>query len=293
MIDRLQALLVERGYMAEGARAPSNTSFRRPNFIQLFPDAHRSVVAKTAAEKTPTAEALAREYATLRSLAPRHVDLIAAPVAFEVRDGHALLVMEGVAHGPTALADLMRPLPGAETFGRFLGRVETLESTRSDIPAPLHLEPALMGLPDGLKEKVSALAGARNWRGWEDSLPAGPQHSDLAINNVGLKSTGFVLFDWEDYGRVTFPGFDVAVLLVSACGFDARRVHATVKSLSHESKCRGGALPQAVNLLPTERERLREVVLISLVLFHSLKCTLNYDDDVIAKCRALLSALID
>ena len=293
MIDRLQALLVELGYMAKGVRAPSNISFRRPNFIQLFPDSRRSVVAKTAAATTPTAEALAREYSTLRRLAPRHVDLIAAPLAFEVRDGHALLVMEGVAHGPTALADLMRPLPGSETFGRFLGMVETLENRRPDTPARLHLEPALLGLPDSLRQKVNALAVARNWRTWEDSLPAGPQHSDLAINNVGRTTTGFVLFDWEDYGRVTFPGFDVSVLLVSACGFDARRVNATVTSLSRESKRREGALPQAVDLLPTERERLREVVLISLVLFHSLKCTLNYDDEVIAKCRALLSALID
>jgi hypothetical protein len=292
MIGCLHALLVELGCIAAGPRCPSNISFRRPNFIQFFPDSKQSIVIKTAPAQSTTAEALEREYETLKYLARRHAYLIAAPIAFELRHGNAFLVMEGVSHGPTSLSDLMRPLPASQKLGCFLAAVEMQDRARADMPPPLSLASAVIALPESIRQKVSAVATARDWRRWEEALPAAPQHSDLAINNVGRTPERFVLFDWEDYGRVTLPGFDFATLLVSACGFDARSVNATIESLVEKKRGAQGVFQYAVDLLPTERDRLLDIVLISLVLFHSLKCTLNYDDDVIAKCRALLSALI-
>ena len=45
-----------------------------------------------------------------------------------------------------------------------------------------------------------------------DRLPHVSQHGDLVINNLGRAARGMVIFDWEDFGRVTLPGFDVARL---------------------------------------------------------------------------------
>lgn len=290
MIDALQALLADVGYMAPGKRCPVNISFRRPIFIQLFPDAERSVVVKSAPSRSTTAEALKREYETLQIQARRDPSLVAAPLAFQLRDGHAFLVMADVEHAPTSIADLDIQRPGTVTLARFLVGSDEVEDKRQ-APPPLMLEPALALLPDDLRGKLTALSSLRAWTAWQSTLPPRLQHSDLAINNIGRTPEGFVLFDWEDYGRIAFPGFDLAVLIASACDFDPARVNATlITIMQHQDRDRG-VFEQAASGLPIPRERLPELMMISIVLFHGLKYTLEYGEDVIAKCRALLRAL--
>jgi hypothetical protein len=42
------------------------------------------------------------------------------------------------------------------------------------------------------------------------------QHGDFAINNLAIDSQGkLLLLDWEDYGKITFPYFDLATFLFS------------------------------------------------------------------------------
>ena len=47
------------------------------------------------------------------------------------------------------------------------------------------------------------------------SLHACPQHGDFVMNNIGLNTSGLVLFDWEDFGRIQLPGIDLYSLLMS------------------------------------------------------------------------------
>ncbi|MCP5368342.1 MAG: hypothetical protein H6907_09765 [Hyphomicrobiales bacterium] len=55
-----------------------------------------------------------------------------------------------------------------------------------------------------------------------DRLPLAPQHSDFVIYNLGLRtdSGGILIFDWEDYGRITTPGTDVTTFVSSCLGHD-------------------------------------------------------------------------
>jgi thiamine kinase-like enzyme len=47
------------------------------------------------------------------------------------------------------------------------------------------------------------------------------QHGDFTINNLGhLQDTQPFILDWEDYGLVDLPGFDMATLLASMANFD-------------------------------------------------------------------------
>jgi hypothetical protein len=46
-------------------------------------------------------------------------------------------------------------------------------------------------------------------------LPRNPQHGDLWTGNLGLADGRLVVFDWEDYGRLQIPGFDLHTLLAA------------------------------------------------------------------------------
>jgi len=52
-----------------------------------------------------------------------------------------------------------------------------------------------------------------------EGLAAMPQHGDLVLNNLGLATDGaLVIFDWEDFGTVSLPGFDLLTLELSVSG---------------------------------------------------------------------------
>ncbi|MCP4650116.1 MAG: hypothetical protein GY853_08585 [PVC group bacterium] len=43
-----------------------------------------------------------------------------------------------------------------------------------------------------------------------------PQHGDFTFTNLGVRDNGMLfVFDWEDYGRIRWPGFDFATFLAS------------------------------------------------------------------------------
>jgi hypothetical protein len=45
--------------------------------------------------------------------------------------------------------------------------------------------------------------------------PPAAQHCDFSYANLGIASDGtLIVFDWEQYGMVQFPGFDLATFLV-------------------------------------------------------------------------------
>lgn len=55
------------------------------------------------------------------------------------------------------------------------------------------------------------------------ALPAARQHCDFVLTNLGVHAGELLVFDWEDYGKLNLPGFDLCVLLLSAVAFDPQR----------------------------------------------------------------------
>ena len=72
-------------------------------------------------------------------------------------------------------------------------------------------------------------------RGWEARLPPVRQHGDFSANNLGIDGDRLVFFDWEDFGEVDLPGYDVAVLLLSLAGFSLWELAARLRSDSMEA----------------------------------------------------------
>lgn len=73
-------------------------------------------------------------------------------------------------------------------------------------------------------------AAAFRWldQDWLDqsvsSLHSCPQHGDFVMNNIGINTSGLVLFDWEDFGRTQLPGLDLYSLLLSIGLGGVRRI---------------------------------------------------------------------
>lgn len=53
-----------------------------------------------------------------------------------------------------------------------------------------------------------------------DQLPHVRQHGDFVRNNIGVAREHIAVFDWEDFGKVTLPGFDAVMLIVSCLRHD-------------------------------------------------------------------------
>ena len=96
-------------------------------------------------------------------------------------------------------------------------------------------------LPDALLQTSKLL----DWRGWEpywerirchaERLAPVLQHGDFAVNNIGVSHGALVFFDWEDFGLIDLPGFDLAVLLLSLNNFSLTQLVAKLSGSSMEA----------------------------------------------------------
>ena len=48
------------------------------------------------------------------------------------------------------------------------------------------------------------------------------QHSDLAMTNIGLTKKSIIVFDWEDFGKIQIPMFDLTIFFLSLFQFSVK-----------------------------------------------------------------------
>ena len=48
------------------------------------------------------------------------------------------------------------------------------------------------------------------------------QHGDLAMTNIGLTKKSIIVFDWEDYGKIQIPMFDLTIFFLSLFQFSVK-----------------------------------------------------------------------
>lgn len=85
-----------------------------------------------------------------------------------------------------------------------------------------------------------------------ERLPAVPQHCDFTYVNCSVTPAGrLVVFDWEDYGLIRYPGFDLATFVCSHCHHGAgldRLVGSPQVLLAEVARELGGDFLAAVDL---------------------------------------------
>ena len=150
-------------------------------------------------------------------LAMEGLDAEAIPVSrFEDRFPDvlaALLELHGaVSEAPGDVGDLEREV---------LETLEQLEcrSAASDL--------GLAALCSRMREQLHGLARL--------GLPRVPQHGDFSLGNVLVRrGGGVVVVDWEDYGAVRLPGYDLVALFATLPGRDVLR-HPRLRRLLSDS----------------------------------------------------------
>jgi hypothetical protein len=104
-----------------------------------------------------------------------------------------------------------------------------------------------------------------------DELPHIQQHGDFVVNNLGLTDSGLCVFDWEDYGRIALPGFDLCTLLASDAKFDPDAMRNLIPRTGHGTNVYADLLDQACPKIGLTPETFLKLIPLYLVMFLDLK----------------------
>lgn len=186
------------------------------------------------------------------------------------RDGWEIIVTRGIEHCPVragAVATNERGLAGEI--------VAFLEAARHGAAVAHPAEPHRAFLR-GLRQRETdpdCAAILDQWLadGALDGLPHIRQHGDFVTNNLGLTGSSLVVFDWEDYGRIEFPGLDLCTLLASDAGFDAAALRAIASGGTRGPRSYAELVERGCVAAGLTPELYRRLIPLYLVIFLALK----------------------
>ena len=146
---------------------------------------------------------------------------MAAPVGYTVVGQWDIFVTKGVEHR-TLSTDPLHGSAGARAMlAEFREFFAQQARSTAMMPSPRHgelldrMHRTFAGTAfEPLLERWSSSEGRRDL----EALGGCRQHGDFAVNNLGMCDTRLVAYDWEDFGKVEIPGFDLCTLAVSLLG---------------------------------------------------------------------------
>ncbi len=162
-----------------------------------------------------------RHFAHLRFLEMRLGDRINAPSSVITTDDLACGVFPFIAHFKVSHEQLVS--------GNLLPEVAKSlilmhEAGRDFCAAAAPV--ATLFRPASAFEKETSEAATRSWlectlRHVTESQPAVAQHCDFTYANLGVAQQGrLIIFDWEEYGAITYPAFDFTTFLLGHYHFE-------------------------------------------------------------------------
>lgn len=294
MIPSVTGYLQDSGYVPKGHDCNVNIFLGRNSFLHFFLPGGKSLAVKVADIGSDSAKALENEACALQKLYAIYNGLIPKFIMLGRNEDFTFLVMEGLTVSGATIDDVMS-LSGSQrlTMQHLLGgedrRIDR-DINSSDNPVRI-LARAIEILPEGLQHKYKKIMKDREWEAFLLTMPAIPQHGDLAINNVGKTERGIIIFDWEDYGIIDIPGFDLCIMLCSSCDFKKDKLLAIIDGIYQDAENSDHFLAPIVAGLHAGQARFINLIMIHLILFHDIKCKLNYGEGVIGNIRRLLDEL--
>ena len=271
MLDIVRAQMVALGLVRPQSRVDCNVFIKLDNLlIDLFDgDGHYYYVR--AAETYD----LDAEYRIAEDVS-RHVgEFVPHPLAFFRELGLSCIVFEGIRFDVVSGRELLASGPN-DRLGR--GLLDFFAHSVRSLRVPGQA-PDLALIVSDVDERFVQTEHDTLWaevrdhidRGYLATLPSQRQHGDFVPNNLGSRKAGLVVFDWEDFGKINLPGFDLAVLLASSVDFDPddlRRIRDTDR--------KGGPgqvawLGEAFTVLELDADRFWRCVPFYLFLFLALK----------------------
>jgi hypothetical protein len=211
------------------------------------------------------------------------------PLALSIHRSFPTLVVEGIDFVPLAARAFTLPTARLRTgIATFFATAHA--AFARDVP-PAHaarVRDALAALGGAVAQDVAARY-AEAVASTLDALPAIAQHGDFYPGNLGLRDTGLVVLDWEDFGREWLPGFDAALLLLSLNDFDVLALHASLAPCARHAWI-GAALHAGTGIEP---RTLLALLPAYLALLLRMKVPLGYGEAFEARALGALRASLD
>jgi len=215
---------------------------------------------------------------------------MARPLGYAAREGWELFVTEGVPHGSFDVARFMASPSSRGLAGRicelFVLARRAPGTSAQDLMAVLaRLQERFAPTPYGpLLARWRAAGGERDLL----ELPPSPQHGDFVANNLATCRGRLIVFDWEDFAKVSWPGFDLCTLVMTSLDPE---VVAAIGAHRQPGETLARHVPvlapacEAIGLTPA---RFWSLAPLYLVQFLELKGT--YGQDVRRRTESLLDA---
>jgi hypothetical protein len=221
VVDRIQATVVSGRWCRPPFRTLIYNNFDLTTtsiLLMIFSSGSKQpdVVVKLCRD----AGVVKREFENLCAIRDHDGDLAPAPLFFDAIDAFGVLGMKAVPGRPLSVwgARLARlpavvdrlvafhrsvqgsPMDLDRSLGYFREPFETIGRLGHDVS----VERAVVGIGQSLAPLVQKAV-----------LPRIPQHGDLCFNNILLDGSRISFVDWEDFGQVLLPGYDLFCLFLS------------------------------------------------------------------------------
>lgn len=288
MIGAVRNFLVRHQLTGDTTRLAWNVEIGRNFLFHVFNQNGAFVTVKVL--RTGGIE---REYQSLQDAFQLLPEYVPAPLAFGKSQGLGMLACEGVRHA--RLSNVMlaqardRLVRGMRDYSVRSVHYFTMRNASAS-----HLrtfEEILAGLGDrALSDVMTGYLRELNL-GRIEALPHVRQHGDLVANNVGITDTGIVIFDWEDFGRVHLPGFDVGVFLTSCLKYDSTLVKRWFEGATPEVL--EAVVQDVCKVLEIDRSLFWSMLPMYLCHFLLLKNVFDYGGVIKSRVRNLIMSLCD
>lgn len=189
------------------------------------------------------------EWNVIASVGVEAMPLRRARLFGERRDREVVAAVEGFFRQQATLADSAHRAERAQRLAQSL--VETLD------------RPGVTGL----RERVMAP------HAWDlvRELPNMPQHGDFVMSNLAWLQGRLMVFDYEDFGRIQLPGFDLTTLYLSLFEFEPSAVERLLRADDAELATQLPWLRPSCANLGLSLANMRALLPIHLAAFLSLK----------------------
>lgn len=192
------------------------------------------------------------------------------PLGRYFRDRWEIILVRGVSHRRVCLGDIASNRQGLieELIAFFSASCEA-----GHVAQPVEPHRAFLRSVQERATDQNCAAIVNRWLAVDelDRLPHIAQHGDFAVNNLGLRDSGLVVFDWEDFGRVALPGFDLCTVVASDSGLNPERLRAVMQGAGPQSDLYQHLLQKACSVIGLTPELFRRLIPLYLAIFLDLK----------------------
>jgi hypothetical protein len=242
--------------------------------------------------RVSTSQDLAVEFSSNLDAARRYPRLVPFPLGYGTADGAWWIAYEGVHLRPISPRQLIRATPGSPVHDGIIAYFAESQAQSGVAAMPVadfeqDRRRRAIGaeIPDTLIQRAFSLYGELGM----DALPATLQHGDLAINNLATADEKLVIFDWEDFGKASVPGFDLAVLFASAHDFQPSALRIVAEQPARAIQAAPAWLIRSCAIIGIRPEVFARALPLYMLLFLQMKAppySQNVRDRV---CAAVLA----